>query len=553
MLLRFLIFVLCLSACKKSEQTQPVSPLPSSSSKTSNFSCIGKVKNVEVQYEASYIILESAIPRNSDGSRNDLYFNNVFYYGSMFLPFSFDFINESSGAKYMSLYPDTATWKDIEVSDATYPYDVNQITVLDEDLRFFPKTMIDYYKNFQNTGAKKGDKAVAIKAKVSLKAFFCMDGSAPPLNSDQIKFYMPIDPQTAFEVIPKNEWREISHARNGKKFVSNPCIDPEGVAVSETRSHMYNNLFYYFWHPTHKGMDTANKPFDCSDWYKEGVHYQVLKVNVFDNEEIKSKKLPFKEIVAPKKPVDIMIALGFTKNPHIKINAEWFKSVFNKIFTAQKKEFDQLLPRFDEESTQDLSIDKLMILLWRLKDQLLIEKNDLVVDGDIIQIKISGKFKLSKLPINLTLFLGTIKNDMPRFNETRVAFANGMIGSDIFIYNGHASFGESLSPNTLDLKTMVDNYKGEVPKNQIIALFSCQAFFSYEPGKFSALPSIETRGWIHSLGNYKEISSNGTLGVLASLDQAALNGNYVAFDKWTKVFANDNFLMRTVIENESKP
>ncbi len=551
MLLKFLVFILFVSACKKNEQIEI--PSKSVNSQTSNFSCIGKVKNVEVQYDASYVVLESAIPRNADGSRNDLYFNNVFYYGSMFLPFSFDFINESSGAKYMSLYPETATWKDIQVSETTYPYDVKQMTIKDEDLRFFPKPMIDYYKNIEKTGAKKGDKAVSIKAKVSLRAFFCMDGSAPPLNSDQIKFYMPVDPQTAFEVIPKNEWIEIAHARNGKKSTSNPCIDPEGVINGETRSHMFNNLFYYFWHPTLKGVDTKGRPFDCSTWYKEGVSYQSLKVNIFDYEDENIKKLPFNDIVSEKKAVDITIALGFTKNPHININAEWFKSVFDNIFTAQKKDFDLLLPRFDTAQEQDLSIDKLMILLWRLKDQFIIDKKDLIVDEDIIKIKIDGKFKVSKLPVKLTLFLGTIKRDMPRFDETRTAFANGLIGSDIFIYNGHASFGESLSPDTLNLETMVQNYKGEVPKNQIIALFSCQAFFSYEPKKFSALPTIGKRGWIHSLGNYKEISSNGTLGVLASLDQAALNGEFVPFEKWTKTFSNDNFLMQTVIENESKP
>lgn len=549
--LKLLILVLLLPACKQTEQTsipQNITP-----TKTSNFSCIGKVKDVELQYDANYIVLESAIPRNEDGSRNDLYFNNVLYYGSMFIPFSFDFINGSVGAKFMSMYPETVTWKDVQISDTAYPYDVPGITILDEDLRFFPKPMIDYYKNIQNTGAKKGDKAVAIKARVSLHAFFCMEASAPPLSSDQFKFYVPVDPQTIFEVVPKNDWRKILNPISGEAVVNQPCVDPLGVGARENRPHMNNNIFYYFWHPTLKGIDAKNKPFDCSQWYKPGVSYQDLKVSLFEKNTQSDQELPFKEIVSSKKPVDIKVVIGFTKNPHAPIDEKWFKSIFDKIFESSKKEFDQLIPKSNKEFVQDESVDKMMILLWRLKDQLLIDSKELEVDENLINVKINGKLKTSKLAVKLNFYLGTTKTDIESFDRTRNEVANGLFRSDIFIYDGHANFGEALSPNTLNLDSFVQTFKGEKPQNQIIALFSCQAFFNYEPKKFFSLPKVTKRGWIHSLGNYKSISSNGTLGVLASLDQAALTGEAIPFEKWAKVFSNDNFLMRTVIENDAKP
>lgn len=546
-----IFMILFLSSCSNNNDGVVVDNIKTNSvvNESLNLTCIGKTKFKQVQYEAQFILLESAAPKNEDGSVNESFLYQVAYYGNMFIPFSFDFVNVANHAKFMSMDPDSLKSEIISREETIYPYDVKTIKIKDEELKFLSPELMQYAIKLKANGAQKGDKAILIKVKANFNAYYCLGYNAPALDSENFNYYLPMDPMTAFEVVPESEYRPIQSTITKDVSVNNPCIDPISIRVTETYKSLQNNEFFYFWNPVLQANDANGVSFNCGKWYKLNDSYQKVKPRFFDIPSIENKRLPFEEIVKKNKTVHIGLAMGFTNNPHQKLEADILYKKFEQAFQIKDKaEFDKILPSFSVGSNVDVSVDRMLIFLWRLNKYFNVSKKDVFIDENKVVIDLKGVLKQSQLSVDLKLYLGSTKVKTSNFEITKKFIGNGMLESDIFIYEGHSNFGDAINPSTLALETTIKEFKGTAPENQIFALFSCQSYFNYAPRLFSSIPIKGKRGWIHSLGNYREVTSNGSLGVIAYLDHIASNKKPIPFEKWADMFANDNFLMRTVEE-----
>lgn len=530
---------------------------PTLNLKTDNayLSCNGKVKDLELEYDADYALLESAIPKKADGAVEDALFAHVIHYGTMHIPFSFGFVNKQTGARFMSLYPDSITWDEIKTSSRKYPYDVTELYVSEKSYKFYTKPMADYYRALQSAGAKKNDPAIRVQAKVKFRALFCVTNAAPGLDSGHFKFNVPVDPHTVFEVVPSSLWRNIRNPISGNTTKTNPCIDPHGVKITPEHVKMYNSDFYYFWSPQLKGLDLDNQPFNCTDWYQDGVSFHEVTPRVFEFKRERTQSLPYASIASLERPWEITIATGFHRVDHKKLDIKWLQTTIESTLMAKNRaEHMKVLPSTSRPGEEDLAVDKFLILLWRVSMNLNIENKKINLNSDFAEVELKGELKLSKKKSIIKIILGNTSSTEPGYADFKKAAARGFVLSDLFVYEGHSGFGEVLRPSNLGLEEVAAEFKGKIPESQIIALFSCQSLFNYHSNKFSPLlPKIKKRGWVHTVGDYTDVSGNGGLGVIASLEQFVLKGKPVPFNRWSKDFANDNFMMLSSESNGNNP
>tara|TARA_R110000868_G_scaffold117600_15_gene312556 strand:+ start:60122 stop:61765 length:1644 start_codon:yes stop_codon:yes gene_type:complete len=523
---------------------------PTESFKQENLSCIGRVKDVEIEYDANYIVSKNAFPKNSDGSLNQDYFLNILYYGTMYLPFSFGFVNEKAGARFMSMYPDSVDLQEIKSEETVYPYDVATIHMKGDLFGAYPPLMAQYYRGVMASGVKKGEPALKVSGKVKFRALFCLSTSATGLDSGQFEFNVPVDPQTIFEVVPKSDWLAIKNPISGDTVVTNPCINPEGVKVSADHKEMYNGDFYYFWDPALKGQSADGKEFDCSKWYKNGQNYTEIKTRIFDYKSEEKPRLPLNEIAKKPGPIDIAIIIGFQRQEYRKLDSGWLPNAIEKSLVAiSSAEHKKVLPVIQRPLEEDLSVDKMLIVLWRLGMNMDIEHKEIHIESELARVELKGKLKASGKQVTVNVILGNSNSKSENYEPFKREVGKRFVTSDIFVYEGHSGFGQSLDPGNLGIQESISTLGDKAPQYQVIGLFSCQSLFSYHPSKFSQLPTIANRSWVHTLGDYRDMGANGSIAILASLEHFIVNGRQVPFNRWAKDFANDNFMMLTTQKN----
>ncbi len=541
-----LLLVFSLVACDKKSAVQ----LPSEVVKQENLSCIGRVKDVEIEYDANYIVSKNALPKNADGSPNQDYFLNILYYGTMYLPFSFGFVNEKAGARFMSMYPDSVDLQEVKSEEAIYPYDVTTISMKEDRIKFYPPLMAQYYRGVIAAGVKKGEPALKVSGKVKFRALFCLSGAATGLDSGQFEFNVPVDPQTIYEVVPKSDWLPIKNPISGDTITTNPCINPEGVKISSDHTEMYNGDFYYFWDPNLKGQSADGKNFDCSKWYKDGENYTKLKTRIFDYRSETKASLPFKELASKGSPLEMAIVIGFQRDAYKKLSNDWLaQAIEQSLIAKSSNDHQKILPMFQRPKEEDLSVDKMLIILWRLGMNMEIEHKEIHIESDLARVELRGKLKASKKSMTINIILGNSKSTSSNYEPFKREVGKRLVTSDIFVYDGHSGFGQSLDPKNLGIEESLSALADKAPQHQVIGLFSCQSLFNYHPDKFPQLPAISNRSWVHTLGDYKDLGANGSIAILASLEHFIVNGREVPFNRWAKDFANDNFMMLTTQKN----
>tara|TARA_R110002049_G_scaffold84501_5_gene215020 strand:- start:1011 stop:2369 length:1359 start_codon:yes stop_codon:yes gene_type:complete len=438
--------------------------------------------------------------------------------------------------------------------ETTYPYEVKTLNMEDDAVNYYSPTLAKYVKALKEKGAKKGSKAVMVETEISLDAYYCLGASSPSVDSENYSYFLPYDPVTVYEVVPKNEWRPIQNPISKDIVRNNPCLNPESISDKPNKIIPSNNIYFYFWHPTLKAKDVDGNSFNCSDWYKLGESYQRVSPKFFKLKESGNQTLPFKELTNLDRPIKVSLAMGFNTSPHVKLDPTQIKELINKSFTIKsKKEIDTILPYLKKDSDVDHSVSRMILFLWRFKNYFKVNDKVISADQDQLKIRLKGILLQSKLPLDISFYLGTSKPALPSFIHTKDFVAESLLQSDIFIYEGHSGFGQAINPRTLDLEEYVSKFEGKVPDNQIYALFSCQAYFNYHQDVFKVIPVSGKRGWIHSLGDYRELTSNGSLGMFAYLDHLGSNKDPIPFEDWATVFANDNFIKRSVEIKSNQP
>ena len=536
-----LLCVVTFTSCSK----KPVDSSPINLSvKQSSLSCLGRVKDVEIEYDANYIVSKNSFPKKPDGTLNHEYFFNILYYGTMYLPFSFGFVNEKAGARFMSMYPETVSWGEIKNEETTYPYDVATITMPEENIKYYPPLMAQYYRGIQSSSVKKGDPAIKISASVKFRALFCLSTAATGLDSGQFQFNVPVDPQTIYEVVPKSDWLPIKNPISGDTITTNPCINPEGVKITPDHQEMMNGDFYYFWDPNLKGTSANGVSFDCQKWYKEGQNYSKLKTRIFDYKDEQKPDLPLKALASKSSPLTIAIVIGFQRSEYKKLDPSWLEpAIEQSLILTSSTEHQKILPMRQRLGEEDLSVDKMLIVLWRLGMNINLESKEIHIEDSLARVELKGKLKASGKSVVIDVILGDSKSTTKSYEPFKREVGKRLVTSDIFIYEGHSGFGQSLDPVNLGLEENVAKLRDQIPEHQVMGLFSCQSLFNYHPDKFSQLPPITNRSWIHTLGDYKDLGGNGSIALLASLEHFIMKGEEVPFERWAKVFANDNFMM----------
>src|SRR5690606_30681073 len=282
--------------------------------------------------------------------------------------------------------------------------------------------------------------------------------------------------------------------------------------------------------------DDEGKPFDCSNWYVEGQNYRRIKPNFFETSNAKDFNLPYESFAKLDRPLNVAIISGVQRQNYRKFDPTWFKpAIEGALIAKNQEEHRKLLPEITRPGEEDLSVNKLLVLLWRVGLNLQINSKDILIEPDFVQVKLSGKLKHSQKDINLTVVLGNMSTDHEAYARFAGATGELFVVSDIFMYEGHSGFGRSLSPENIGIAEAAAKIpKEKIPQHQLLAFFSCQSLFHYHPQKFGALPRIEDRIWVQTLGDYTDVNGNGSLGVLASLESYIKTGRAVPFDRWAK-------------------
>ena len=498
-------------------------------------SCIGHPYDLKIKFKSELVLAEKALPE-SDKDRQWLYFSAA-YYQNLFAFSNILDHNPTSKLKWSSFVNTLPKIKVLSDEKIEYPFDVEFET--DTKNSGFPPEADAYVAKLLTTGKiAKGEPARKITYEMESDLLTCFTENTPSSFKD-LKIFQPIDPYMAYFMVPKTHRMRLENPIRFAGGVFNPCMNPGGINASGFEAFG----FWNFWLPEAKGHSADKQPFDCTLFYQVGKNILMPKVSIEENMPKAASYLNFNHFENINRPIKMSILVGGQES---KIFQKLDKEEVKKYVDLYLSDIDLQSARSQLPQKYDAHFAKVLILLFKTRNHMEIFSKELTSDELSVNIKLKGKLKLSKKDIQLDISLSP---NNPKYEGADIFaknFYNDFLNHDIVVYEGHALTGDVFSEGLKLLKD--DGYKNQDKsiQYQILGIYSCSSMFYYNPEK---LPKIESTGFkrdvVRTAGAYLDGSGNGSLALIASLDQYLYNESYVPFAYWAKNFKSDNFYILT--------
>jgi|GEM_PF-4267077 len=502
--------------------------------KYQNLSCQGNSFDIKVKFASSIYLLKKAIPEGDEQFRNELYRSSI-YFQNLYPFTNTQDINLHGPVRWTSL-GNRPVIKIVDSEDTGYPF--NADFEQEKNLVGFLPEQTKYLENLFTYGKiDKGEPSTKINYEYENDLKICLkpDSTLEALN--EIKFPQPTDPYLAYFAVPIVQRRKIESKSYGVSHVTNPCTSTGALYASGVTP----LAFWYHWKPFIQGTDAEKNSFDCSLFYQEGKSITDLKITWTENNPVTVTNPEYGKFKNLNRPLYASVHYGaynstnFTPFDEVEI-----KNMVNLFLSGISAiEARDSMPSLTGK--YDFALDKLIILLWSVKNHLNVIKTSVDVDRYHMVVTLQGKLKLSKKDLELKLSLSRNAPGLEGSKYFADNFANDLLNRDILIYDGHASYGgifteafQNIENNSFSAKEDLDY--------QLLALYSCSSAYYFDSGKFTkfANPGFK-RDLIHTGGGYQDMTSNSTLAILSSVDGYLYNEKYVPFAFWAKSYNSDNF------------
>lgn len=507
-------------------------PKPEKIPKYGNYlSCIGHPFDLKVKLKSHFYLVEKALPEAPEDQQRlfwgAAYFQNLYAFTNVLDN------NPNGPLKWSTISSDLPNIKIISNEKASYPYSVE----MDEEpeLIGFPDAPARYLKRL--LPLKKivaGEPARKITYEIEAKLLTCFtEDSAEGFKN--LKFPQPLDPYTAYFVFPKSHRVLLKNGTRTAEGVFNPCMNPDSITSSG-----FNPLgFWNFWRPEAQGHGADKMPFDCTLFYQDGKNITYPQVSYEENAPVKANFINFGHFEKLKRPLKMSIMVGgFESKTYKKLD----KPGVEKYVSLYLSGISAVEARKNITDKYDGHFAKLLILLWKIEKHILINDTEISSDELSLNLLLRGKLKLSKKDIELRVSLSPNNPSYAGADIFAKIFHDEFLTSDIVAYEGHATTGVIFEKGLQRLKESNYTPQDNSIDYQVFAIYSCNSTFYYRPDSFPKISNPQfKRDILRTAGNYVDPSSNGSLALIASLDQFLYNESYVPFSFWAKKFKSDNF------------
>lgn len=524
------LFLFCLIVAFVLLKKSIFNPKPPALSKYANYlSCQGNPFDLKVKFQSVvYLDKASTVPGW------EIFYAAIFYQ-NMFSFTNVPDYNTTPGLKWTSLGSKEPNMKILKVEDAKYPISV--VIPADLEIRGFPTVPTEYLKRLKaRRKINKNDPAVKVTYEYENNLLVCLDKDKLDLTG--IKFVQPIDPYTAYFVVPASQQKLIASPVSKNKQVVNPCLNPQAInAAAVSPFHLW-----FFWRPFAEGHDVNKAAFNCKDYYQDKVTINTLNMQVTENDPKKTSKLAFNQFEKLERPLSVSLFLGSQETIAFeKFNKEEAENLIKyymsgiDLITAKRE-----LPY--KKNKYDATFSTQLWFLRNITERMDVKKSELDVGDYYSKVTLKGKLKLSHKDIVVKVFLNQTNPKFESSESFAKFFSDEFLNNDIVIYGGHVGNGTIFRKS---LNEYQDKMRANEDKNmhyQIFALFSCTAHFFYPPDSFPRISNQDfRRDFILTGGGFNDGSANSSLILIGQVDSYLYNKQYAPFSALSKLAKADNF------------
>lgn len=496
-------------------------------------SCIGNAFDLDVKLKGEVYLVDKALPESEEDK-------NAFYHQAVFYQNLYAFTNllehnPGTTLKWVSFGTKMPKIKILGTEKTEYFQDVEFETELDK-VDGFPPQAEAYLKSLlPHQKVARGEEATKVKYELEGELLTCFTDNNPQVLKS-FKIFHPKDPYLAYYYMPKSHRVKIVNSgRAQAEGVINPCLNPDGLTSSGFNPFGY----WYFWRPEAQGHSFDKTPFDCSLFYQKGKNISLVDVEVQEGAAERANYFDFKKFDNLERPIKLSLLVGGIEGAQF---TRLDKEDVKKLVDLYLSDISLTEARKQLPQKYDNHFSKILVLLYKLRNQMEIFSRDIQSDELYVNVTLKGKLKLSKKDIQIKISLSP--ND-PRYEGSEYFasnFAEDFLTNDIVIYEGHATVGTIFDKGLAKLKEQSFHPQDSSLRYQIFAIYSCSSTFYYQPGRFPKVGNPEfKRDVIRTAGAYVDGGGNGSLGLIASLDQYLYNESYVPFAYWAKNYKSDNF------------
>lgn len=495
-------------------------------------SCIGNPYSMDIKLKGEMVLPKKALPSDQE-AKDRLYYSAAFFQNQYTFTNLIEH-NRNSALKWSSFGSELPKINVTSVEDVPYPQDVSY-NYQEDAIIGFPPEAFEYLKRLiPLKKIEANEPAVKVSYEMESKLLTCFVDEHPEAL-ESLKFYQPLDPYMAYFLVPESHRVLLKNSVRHAEGTYNPCMNPDGITASDFNPFGY----WYFWRPEAKGHSDDKTPFDCTLFYKMDKNIKLVKVEAKQSVPSNTTYFNFKKFDNLNRPIGISILIGGIEGEIFqKFKPNDVKRYVNLFLT----ESDVQKVRSEIPVQYDIHFGKVLVLLWKIRNHIDIFSQNLETDEFSVRVTLKGKLKLSKKDVELKISLAPNNEKFPGAEKFAEYFSKDLLTNDIVVYEGHASAGGAFSLGLKELEKTKEQNQNKNMDYQILALYSCSSTYYYPPSLF---PRVENQNFsrdvLRTAGAYADSAGNGSLGIIASLDQYLYNESYVPFAYWAKTFKSDNF------------
>ncbi len=502
-------------------------PLP----KFNYLSCQGEVDEFNVSYRGQFFLVKRALPAElSDRS----------LWASAWRMNSYAFVNQvqyaPSLAKSIAMGPETIKIVSQELS--TYPQDVNMTSEMTD--HSFPESDAEYVKNLYALGSvAKGEPAIKVTYEANQTLYTC-HGHGAKFNLKDLNFFIPNDPYLAQDFYPADKYPKLSLLRDKAVVKTHPCYELDMIREGKKLNPLD---FSYGWKPLTEGHGSEKERFSCSSYYRLGKNIFKIAPVISSKAPAQVSSLDFSRFKVLNRPIRASIFFGASDNlKYIKLDPQeartYVETFLSDISVADaRRNLSSLGQKYDK------SFIRLLIFLKNMSPYLKIHSHDVVVTSDIVKLTVKGKFNLSKKDIEIFILFSPNVPTSASYELFTYTFASKFLSSDIVVYDGHSSGGETLGRGLNLAKESIERTPAAtIPPYQIFGVLACSSNGIYHKSRIPKVKGME-RDIIYGLSYYSDAPANGTLSFIVATDKYLYNQSVPHFGHWANYFHTDNHFM----------
>ena len=341
---------------------------------------------------------------------------------------------------------------------------------------------------------------------------------------EKLSIDLPVDPYTAFWLVPKPEWRPFIFLK--QREVVNPCANSEIVSAPHASG------YPFLWLPRAEGIDANGAAFQCDQWLHQGIEYQTANGS-FSPELANSKKLRLTEV---EKLPELNMALFFglvsggDEEKSLDAAKTFFLNHKGDLFTIIESE-RHATSQIKEK--QDASVFAALYFLHQLCTLATLDHFEVESSQKVLTIHAQATLKTTKKKLHINIHIASTNYS---YDWQKRPLLQEMQDSQFIFYIGHSAIGENLDWSRVSAGfPKKQNY-------QMIGVISCYstAFYPSYYEKYRAIEKLKTDLLLVDLVSYRYLLP---LGILSYLDHVEVPGHATLAQELSKFVSGTEIVL----------